>query len=926
MSRLSVLLLSCILLSCQIPSIFAQKPWSWNGGSSIPDFAGSASNPSARSYAASGSTSTVGYIFGGTSGSTVNGDFWSYTFSSTTFASLSVTNGPTPRTGAVGHATSTTFYVFGGQDASGNILGDLYAYNIAAGTWSTLTSAPGVRAFASIADNGAGFYVYGGQSSDGFEGTIYAFDGTSWTTPYSPSDAGLTIAASKPGNRQQAGVWLVGSTLYVYGGIGCDTTSCQSSNYLSDLWSFSGSTWTYISGSTTAGSSITCSNTALTARAGFNTWADTTNNILYLFGGFGFGCDGSSGYGALSDTWGFTISTGKWALAATGWNPSAIAINLRPVYGNLGEGCTFTHPSGRAGASLIGHTTGFLIFGGGGNVHGYADVWESLDVGSTPTCTAVAPPYCPNANDALDAAITSTIITTSGSNTIATLTFNQYYGRSNWAVTNAPSACDAALTSVAYTGTAPCYTGLILTFTTSNLWTCATKTSPSNTVRYDWTSTLYLSDQIGEVGAIRNATIDVPLALTYATTVAFQAYGYGDFQGYNASIAQSFEITLDVSGGNVTGGQLTAALSSYLSLPVDNILMTGQSYGATTVTFNYTITYKRGATLSPSDAVEKLWHQTPNYNTALGYTVTRFFPIIGGTPLVNVKFPSQKIQYDPVGKVLTVLLETYTSYPSSAVESLVDPAVSGLAFTLTSVNSTYDSKTSSNLQWYTLQVTITGPQCSFDLPLTSNWAVTAPSAASSNYNGAVTFSLAVSNLCPVVQNNGLTASGAVFSDLAATKPQGPAWYIGKPIYVLITFTSARAIASTTVNSLKLLNTFNNETMATLATGDATASSPVADYSRITIAANQVKFSVTLHSGYIARNTSLMLDAELGVVYSGGKKRQTAADGISFSAPFFIFDDGASTTPQGSVPGDHQESSAGHLAVAASVVAALFFLM
>ena len=100
----------------------------------------------------------------------------------------------------------------------------------------------------------------------------------------------------------------IGNTLWLFGGFGYDSSSnlglhslrinLTQSGYLNDLWSFNTSdgSWTWISGSNTvnaSGNYINDGTGTPGARASPSFWVK--NNILYVFGGEGFGSSNNLG-------------------------------------------------------------------------------------------------------------------------------------------------------------------------------------------------------------------------------------------------------------------------------------------------------------------------------------------------------------------------------------------------------------------------------------------------------------------------------------------------------------------------------------------------------------------------------------------------------------------------------------------------------
>jgi Galactose oxidase, central domain len=200
-------------------------------------------------------------------------------------------------------------WMFGGQGydstpAPGTVglLNDLWKYNIAAGTWTLVSGTTTAN------QNG----VYGTQ--------------------------GTAAAANLPGGRQTAVLWVDATgKVWLFGGFGLDskgtsgttqTGSQQIGSVLNDLWSFDpvAGQWTWVSGSNlanqngvygTQGISNATTNAAATnvpgSRWGSAGWVSPDGN-LFLFGGFGYGSNGTQPTGFLNDVWEFELNggTNQW--------------------------------------------------------------------------------------------------------------------------------------------------------------------------------------------------------------------------------------------------------------------------------------------------------------------------------------------------------------------------------------------------------------------------------------------------------------------------------------------------------------------------------------------------------------------------------------------------------------------------------------
>lgn len=132
----------------------------------------------------------------GTSGTyTVFDDLWAFDMATDTWTQLAE-GGPPARSNHTMVVAGDRLILFGGNDSDDGLtfgpLSDLWAYDLNAGTWSELRYSgddPGARLFhsATVSDDGATLYVYGGGDENAFFGPffkdLYALDLNSlvWT-------------------------------------------------------------------------------------------------------------------------------------------------------------------------------------------------------------------------------------------------------------------------------------------------------------------------------------------------------------------------------------------------------------------------------------------------------------------------------------------------------------------------------------------------------------------------------------------------------------------------------------------------------------------------------------------------------------------------------------------------------------------------
>jgi N-acetylneuraminic acid mutarotase len=343
--------------------------WTWVGGSDVANGAGvygtrtvgSGTNlPGGRVAGASWTDSQGRFWLLGGAGLDSNSialgplnDLWEYDPSAGTWtwqSGASTYGGATASYGSVGIAAasnvpggrkaaqawadaSDTLWLFGGngEDASGNLgyLADLWSYSTLSGQWTWVGG--------SSAANPSG--DYGTQGA----GTV----------------------STMPGGRNGAAVWFDGSgNTWLFGGQGYDASGA--SGYLSDLWQWNPhtATWTWIGGSSAAGTAANYGSLGASAaanlpggRIGAAAWIDASGRLA-MTGGVGNDSTGIAGY--LNDVWRYETSTKNWS-----WTGGANVANQSGTYGSKGTAAANNTPGGRDGAARwVDPADHLWLFGG----------------------------------------------------------------------------------------------------------------------------------------------------------------------------------------------------------------------------------------------------------------------------------------------------------------------------------------------------------------------------------------------------------------------------------------------------------------------------------------------------------------------------------------------------------------------------------
>ena len=156
-----------------------------------------------------------------------------------------------------------------------------------------------------------------------------------------------------PGTRKHSCVWVdAGGNVWLFGGEGY--ASVAPVGHLNDLWRFDGTSWTWVSGSSSSNEDGVYSSPPLVpgARQGSATWIDG-NGDLWLFGGNGRDAFGSTGL--LADLWKFdgtdwTYESGSDTAGASGdYGEFRISSPTNLPGARYGAACTSSLPAGVSG-------------------------------------------------------------------------------------------------------------------------------------------------------------------------------------------------------------------------------------------------------------------------------------------------------------------------------------------------------------------------------------------------------------------------------------------------------------------------------------------------------------------------------------------------------------------------------------------------
>ncbi len=302
-------------------------------------------------------------------------------------------NGPTVNQTAGGGAESvlSDLWMFdganwnfeGGQATGGNC----FAYPTAVDQAGT----PSARSDSvSWIDSSGNFWMFGGYVADDVTGFCPSADAFNDMWEYTPSTNTWVwqgpLASSvqdQPGIYNGVGnagtpgarYWSTGAqdaagNFWMMGGYGFDSASNE--GYLNDLWEWNGTTWTWMSGSSTFQAKGVYSGAGAVpgARIGANTWFDSSGDF-WLFGGLAYDVNGN--VGVMNDLWKFTPSSSTWTFIG-GSQTNEAGAN----FGTQGIPNSANVPGSRSFATTWKATNGDVWLLGGQGVGGryFNDLWK----------------------------------------------------------------------------------------------------------------------------------------------------------------------------------------------------------------------------------------------------------------------------------------------------------------------------------------------------------------------------------------------------------------------------------------------------------------------------------------------------------------------------------------------------------------------
>jgi N-acetylneuraminic acid mutarotase len=245
---------------------------------------------------------------------------------------------------------ATQLLLWGGENEPRKpVTTDPSLYNIASGSWSTITApgGPSLRVAHAAAAVNNKVYFHGGRTEIGEESTLgdfYSFDSATatWTEIFSQKDCSTSSPTNKmPMARNYHSACSVGTNIYIFGGCG-GTLPEGGTRRLADLWRYDtvAGTWEELP-----------SPEGCLGRGGPGFVA--LDGSLWVIGGF----TGKES----SDIHRFDLTTNTWenniSISPSSNDPNQAAFTARSVFGRGGH-------SSDCSVSGCGHAGHLLVFGG----------------------------------------------------------------------------------------------------------------------------------------------------------------------------------------------------------------------------------------------------------------------------------------------------------------------------------------------------------------------------------------------------------------------------------------------------------------------------------------------------------------------------------------------------------------------------------
>jgi hypothetical protein len=234
---------------------------------------------------------------------------------------------------------------------------------------------PGGRDGAAVAIDGSDrMWLFGGKghassTGEGQLNDLWRFEGGMWvqlagSSGVNPAASygtkGKAAPSNHPGGRGWSCAWHAKGSLWIFGGVGFDSTGTN--RLLNDLWRYDGSSWTWVAGSDVGSAQgvygqrgVTAPGNHPGARWKMGSWIDAGD--LYLFGGYGYAS--TTTLDVLNDLWRFDGASWTWVAGSD-------KVAAPGVYGTVGVPTAGNFAGARVALGAAKGMGGGWVFGGTG--------------------------------------------------------------------------------------------------------------------------------------------------------------------------------------------------------------------------------------------------------------------------------------------------------------------------------------------------------------------------------------------------------------------------------------------------------------------------------------------------------------------------------------------------------------------------------
>lgn len=624
----------------------------------------------------------------------------------------SPTNAPGSRySSATWIDNSGNLWLFGGNGkattATNGYLNDLWKYDVTTNEWvwisgsnainqvgtygtkgvPTASTVPGGRYDAiTWVDNSGNLWLHGGNglattASGGLLNDLWKFDvlTNQWTWISGSNTINQTCTygikgtsgpSNVPGGRSGSSSFKDSNgDFWLWGGNGIPGTVTV--GMLCDLWrySFSNNQWTWMSGTSSAGSTGVYGSKGFPALANYPggrmdlvTWVDSQDNF-WLYGGTGAGS--VAGNGSLNDLWQFNKTTNMWV-----WVSGSNTINQAAVYGTLGVTSLTNTPGGRYKAcSWTDNLGAFWLYGGSVVGGEKSDLWKIEICNAPASPSATSQTICVGSTATLTASGTANLSWYSGA------TSGTYLGNGNLYVSPTLTA-----NTTYYVQDSTCAqslrTPVVVTVTQPTI-----NVAGSNTVCLNSSAILTASGALTYTWSTSqntNTVLVVPTATTIYTVTGSDAFGCMSSKTKTLTTVAIPSVSIAGSGSVCAGSGIILTASGANSYTWSTGSTAANILVAPSSTFVYTVTGKTTSTGCVNTQTALVTVQSPSV------TIAGNFALCQSSSSTYTASGANTYSWTSSG-ISPVYTNTAVLYPNGTVYTLIGKDLQGCTKTQTFV-------------------------------------------------------------------------------------------------------------------------------------------------------------------------------------------------------------------------------------------------